>query len=283
MIQVLKSNKLEVEEVRLWQSMLPWVLKQCQEQKVEDTVENKRKILENIIPLIRFPVMQMSDLVQSVSPTGLLPQADLLKLFTWLAKKGTDAEDGDEEKLGFICTPRRGTLKLWGLSSTYKSQNVTLSDKNTIASNTTTANYSYIVADTGGIFKKGKHAWRTSVRSLNTSNQWLLVGIGQFKLYTYNSSYNDNTVYGITSCNNVYRAGVASSVGGGTISLRTGDIIDCLYDADGHKLQFVTNTGQTCMIDNIPEPYGDYAPHYILYLNNSIKVEPIDPKKFGKF
>jgi len=149
MIQVLKSNKLEVEEVRLWQSMIPWVLKQCQEQKVEDTTENKRKILENIIPLIRFPVMQMSDLVQSVSPTGLLPQATLLKLFTFLAKKGTDVEDVDEEKLGFICKPRRGTLKPWGLSSTLKSGNVVLSEKNTVASNTTVANYAFLVGDVG--------------------------------------------------------------------------------------------------------------------------------------
>jgi len=282
MVQILKSNKLEVEEVRLWQSMIPWVLKQCQEQKVEDTTENKRKILENIIPLIRFPVMQMSDLVQSVSPTGLLPQATLLKLFTFLAKKGTDVEDVDEEKLGFICKPRRGTLKPWGLSSTLKSGNVVLSEKNTVASNTTVANYAFLVGDVG--FTKGKHAWRTSVRSLNTSNQWLLVGIGQRKTFTDNSSYNDNTVYGITSCNNVYRAGVATSVGGGTISLRSGDIIDCLYDIDGQKLQFATNTGQTCMIDNIPAPFGiEHAPHYILYLNNTIKVETIDPKKFGKF
>jgi len=283
LIQILKSDKLQVEEVKLWQSIIPWVLKQCHEQGLEDTAENKRQILTDILPLIRFPVMQMSDLVQSVSPTGILPQNAMLKLFTWMASRGsTEVQDDDKSDLGFNTKPRRGTLKQWSFSSTLKSQNVTLSEKNTVASNQIGAVYAFLVGDV--VFAKGKHAWRTTVRTLNNSNQWLLIGIGQRKTFTDNSSYNDTTVYGVTSCNNVYRAGVATSIGGGTLSLRAGDVVDCLYDVDGQKLQYATNTGQTCTIEGVNKSYGgEVGPHYILYLNNSVKVETIPANKFGKF
>jgi len=209
----------------------------------------------------------------------------MLKLFTYMATRGVlSSSDDDEEKndLGFSIKPRQGGLKQWTFSTSQKSTQIALSENNRVASNQSASVYAYLVGDVS--FKKGKHAWRTTVRSLSGSNQWLFVGIGSRKHFTDNSSYNDTSVYGITSCNNVYRAGVAVSTGS-TIALRAGDTLDCLLDIDTRTLRFATSTGQLCTIDNIPVPHDslELGPHYILYLNNSVKVEAISVGKFGKF
>jgi len=225
--------------------------------------------------------MQMSDIVTSVQPVGALPEAQLLKLFTYLASKGASTEEDEKADLGFPTKPRSGWLKKWTFSTTLKGSTVTLAEKNSVATNSS-AIYGYVVGDIG--FSKGKHAWRTTIRSLGTSNQWILIGVASKKTFTDNSSYNDTSLNGMTSCSNVYKAGVAVSLGGSSLNLRNGEIIDVLLDVDTKRLQYATSNGQTAIISDIAQdPTGQYAPHYILYQNNSIKVEAISVSKFGKF
>jgi len=281
LVQILRSEKLEVEEVRLWQSIVPWTIKQLHEQGLEDTVENKRKVTKDIVPHIRFPAMQLSDIVTSVQPTAILPEGVLLKLFTYMASKGSSSETGEPD-FPFPTKPRLGGYKKWTLSTTQKSSNITLSEKNTVASSSAGV-YAYLVGDIS--FKKGKHAWRVSIRAVAASNQWILLGVGAKKNFTDNSSYSDGTVYGVTSCNNIYKGGAATTTTG-TISFGTGAIVDVLFDVDARRLQYATSTGGVTSITDLPpppQPSSEWAPHFILWQNNTIKVDPIPVSKFGKF
>jgi len=75
--RLLGSDLLEVEEVVLFKACVKWG-----ESRTKDKAELK-EMLSDILPLIRFPIMELDQLAANVAPMGLLPEQHLLDLFTY--------------------------------------------------------------------------------------------------------------------------------------------------------------------------------------------------------
>jgi len=81
---LLKSNALSIDENDLVKAVLRWAAAECKRQDKKPSNDNKRDILGDLIYNIRFTEMGMSDIVSTVQSSGLLPQEDLLNLFTYV-------------------------------------------------------------------------------------------------------------------------------------------------------------------------------------------------------
>ena len=53
-----------------------WAVEECKRQNVQTSVPNKRKVLGDCVPLIRFPLMGASDIINVVLPTGILNEQE---------------------------------------------------------------------------------------------------------------------------------------------------------------------------------------------------------------
>jgi len=61
-----------------------WAKGQVRRAKLEDTGENKRKVLGDLLYCIRFPLMTMNDVLAHVQKIGVLTNDEMLKLFTFM-------------------------------------------------------------------------------------------------------------------------------------------------------------------------------------------------------
>jgi len=75
---------LGIEEVDVVSGCLRWAEAECKRQSKKATAENKKEALGDLIYQIRFTEMSMSDVVSTVQSSGILPQEDLLALFTYI-------------------------------------------------------------------------------------------------------------------------------------------------------------------------------------------------------
>jgi len=73
--------------VEIFESIVHWSEAECKRQKLRDTTQNKKAVLEDVIVLIRFPTMQTEEIATKVTPTNLLDQKQVLDLFTYLAQR----------------------------------------------------------------------------------------------------------------------------------------------------------------------------------------------------
>lgn len=75
--EVLKSDQLIVKENELFLKVLDWGKHQLKKEKkdnLKDEKEALKELLDDIFPLIRFPLMSADVLFDSVEPTKLVPQ-----------------------------------------------------------------------------------------------------------------------------------------------------------------------------------------------------------------
>jgi len=257
-----------------------WAAAECKRQNKDASEENMKKALAPVINLIRFPTMELTEMITHVKPTGILTEGQMLILFTYLGAKGGAVSKELEEGLPYPIKPRDGSVRKWTLDAKRKSGQITLSENKTQASNRATF-YSFVLGDVA--FTKGTHAWRVHIVELPASMQWILLGVSQRKTFTDNNSYSDPSMHGITSSKNVYRAGVASTH---ALSFKQGDFVDCLLDLTKNIFQLRASSWSSntvVPIAPVASIGGQYCPHFILYQNNTISVSPISPGRFGRF
>lgn len=77
-------------ELELFEKLLIWAGKECERRKLEANKPNMRKVLQPILPYIRFPTMTMEDVTLQVAPTELLSKDQLLALYVWIGSKPYD-------------------------------------------------------------------------------------------------------------------------------------------------------------------------------------------------
>jgi hypothetical protein len=277
---ILQSERLSADEWQVWNGAVGWAAAECKRLNKDASEENMKKALEPVINLIRFPAMELTEMITHVKPTGILSEGQMLVLFTYLGAKGGAVSKELEEGLPYPTKPRDGSVRKWTLDAKRKSGQITLSENKTQASNRGTF-YSFVLGDVA--FSKGTHAWRVHIIELPASMQWILLGVSQRKSFTDNNSYSDTSMYGITSSKNVYRAGVASTHG---LSFKQGDFVDCLLDLTKNIFQLRASSwssNHVVPIAPVGSIGGQYCPHFILYQNNTISVSPIPPTRFGRF
>eukprot|EP00823_Brevimastigomonas_motovehiculus_P005607 TRINITY_DN4179_c0_g1_i1.p1 TRINITY_DN4179_c0_g1~~TRINITY_DN4179_c0_g1_i1.p1 ORF type:complete len:775 (+),score=229.40 TRINITY_DN4179_c0_g1_i1:61-2385(+) len=82
--QILSSDYLRVDESDLFEATVRWAKEECARQSKQATTENIKSILSDCIPLIRFPIMDLTAFAATVPKSGLLETGDSIGLFKLL-------------------------------------------------------------------------------------------------------------------------------------------------------------------------------------------------------
>ena len=82
--EILKRECLSITEAKLWTGVNDWAETQCSRHALEPTSENKRKVLGDLIFLIRFPIMKPSDFADGPARSGILSEKEVSSIFTYM-------------------------------------------------------------------------------------------------------------------------------------------------------------------------------------------------------
>ncbi|CAG0919200.1 unnamed protein product [Notodromas monacha] len=78
---VLKRNTLRIVEAKLFQAVLLWSKAECERQKLQCTPENQRVVLDEVLPLIRFPLMTIEEFATGPAQSQVLSDREMVNLF----------------------------------------------------------------------------------------------------------------------------------------------------------------------------------------------------------
>jgi len=264
---IIKSSKLAIDEIDLFKGVLRWSIAECKRKGLKDDAGSRKTVLKDIIPLIRFPIMQMEDVATFVSPSGMLDSSQLLEIFTYLGQP-----DNKKPKSIFPTGPRAGAVDKWGMASDFKSQSIVLTNKYQSAKNTNT-NYGYVLGATA--WTRGVHCWRI-VRD-NGGTQWFFAGVSKKEQHP-DASTTTADVYGFSSAAQKLVGGQASNY---QCNLTSGPL-DVTLDCDKGTLSILNLTGGVRHdLQGLPKGTA-WVPHFDLFQNQSITVTPIKLKEVGK-
>jgi len=267
-MSILKSGKLAIDEIDLFQGVLRWSVSECKRQNLDSKTENKKTILKDVLPLIRFPTMNMEDIATSVSPSGLLEAAQLLEIFTYLGQP-----DNKKPKTQFPTQARSGSVDKWTIDPSIKTSTNVLSNNN-LTCRSTGGSHSYCLGSQ--VWTKGKYAWRITRDSGGT--QWFLVGVSKKESHQ-DTSYNQATVWALSSANQRYMGGVSSTM---TSNFNNGPI-DVLLDCDEGKCTIVNLTSPSTPYELTGIPKNTpLCAHFGPHSNQQFSVQPIKPRQFGQ-
>merc|ERR1712137_627584 len=98
---ILQSDRLGVREITIFRACLRWAECECKRQRLPPNKENKRQVLRDVYPHIRFPLVTTEEVVEEVVPSGVLTSEELVQLFSFLC-----AKPGHQPELIFSSQPR---------------------------------------------------------------------------------------------------------------------------------------------------------------------------------
>ena len=87
---ILKRDSLRTPEIRIYNAVINWSKAQCAEKAGggdQVTIEGQKEVLRNILPLIRFPIMNSTDFGTGPAAGGFLEQTDIIDCFMYQASK----------------------------------------------------------------------------------------------------------------------------------------------------------------------------------------------------
>eukprot|EP00823_Brevimastigomonas_motovehiculus_P003374 TRINITY_DN204_c0_g1_i2.p1 TRINITY_DN204_c0_g1~~TRINITY_DN204_c0_g1_i2.p1 ORF type:complete len:583 (+),score=186.24 TRINITY_DN204_c0_g1_i2:18-1766(+) len=96
-----RNGYLNCEEYELFAAVRDWAKTECKRQKIEYDIDEEKKILKNVLPHIRFPLFDVSQLAE-VSSLGLLDPTDMVNLFQFKATQSKSI------KIPFVSAIRQG-------------------------------------------------------------------------------------------------------------------------------------------------------------------------------
>lgn len=75
---------------------MAWSRKECHRNGIDETPENQRSVLGNVLSHIRFPTMSLREFAHDVSRSGILSAEDRCAIFEYLACRGEcEVDDAD--------------------------------------------------------------------------------------------------------------------------------------------------------------------------------------------
>jgi len=92
-----------IDEGDLWSAVDKWAAAQVKKTGKKADGPAKREVLGTTLNLIRFPLIEMTDLCTKVQPANVLSQEELLSLFTYAA-----APEDAKPKTAFVSREREG-------------------------------------------------------------------------------------------------------------------------------------------------------------------------------
>eukprot|EP00808_Paulinella_micropora_P022215 g51634.t1 len=105
----LSCPELDATEIEIFKAVLAWGATQLEKQKAEgDTGATLKSVLRDVLPLIRFPTMELKEIAAVVAPAEVLDLPVLTQLFTYAALAGPGDRTGAIPELlkGFPSEPR---------------------------------------------------------------------------------------------------------------------------------------------------------------------------------
>jgi len=106
LMSLLENDQLATDEVQVFQACQRWAKAEAKRKEMSDKPEDIAKILVDVLPLIRFPTMEVSEIAGTVSTSGLLSQDQLLQLFQYVSI--ADEKERDRFSINFPTKPREG-------------------------------------------------------------------------------------------------------------------------------------------------------------------------------
>ncbi|KAL3093490.1 hypothetical protein niasHS_004676 [Heterodera schachtii] len=89
---ILERDLLRSSEIKIWNAALRWSDEQCRQKGIECSAENRRKMLDPVLPNIRFPLIPKEDFTKSVVSTDVLTREERFGVFQhYFDRKLSDA------------------------------------------------------------------------------------------------------------------------------------------------------------------------------------------------
>jgi hypothetical protein len=101
---LVKGDGLDVEEYALFEAVIAWGKAELKRQKIDDDSKALKKVLEDILPLVRLPCLSITQIVSNLASSGLVDSEMILKLCSYAGT--TKEEDRKKISLPFKTTPR---------------------------------------------------------------------------------------------------------------------------------------------------------------------------------
>lgn len=269
LLQILRSDRLALEELQLFLAVLQWAEAECGRQLLDATPENVRTVLgQELVSLIRFPAMKLVDIANHVKPSGVLSTSQLLEVYTYIS-----SPSHAKPVSSFITEHRRGEVEHWSLDPELRSDTVTLKNDNLTAVNDHPS-AAYCLGTHS--WKEGVHAWRVT-RDKATSAP-LFLGVSERKTFTL-PKLTQPGLWGVSSANQKFTNGVPATT---SSDLNDGPI-DVLLDVGAGELIIVNlhnNKGHKVSGIEASSPLLPFF-YFGLRCPQQVSIMPISLRAFG--
>ncbi|KAL3122471.1 hypothetical protein niasHT_006351 [Heterodera trifolii] len=79
--EILERDQLRISEIEIWNAALHWADEQCRQNDIECSADNRGKMLDKVLPNIRFPLIPKEDFTKSVVSTGVLTIEEVISVY----------------------------------------------------------------------------------------------------------------------------------------------------------------------------------------------------------
>jgi hypothetical protein len=176
LLSIVKRDTLNVEEGGLFEAVVAWAKVEAKKNDAGSDAESLRKVLADVLPHIRFPVMSTTDIASKVSPTGILDSQQTLELFTYLASKAGNKDTKPGSSLKFPTKERTGRKKPNWFSWDRSAMNYSLTLSQDGMTVTSTASQYQTIFGNAEI-KTGTHEFEIYLSAVNAQTYACIIGV----------------------------------------------------------------------------------------------------------
>ncbi|KAH8388270.1 hypothetical protein KR093_002318 [Drosophila rubida] len=84
---ILSRETLNCKEIHLFEAALNWAINACEKMSIDETSQNKRRVLGQALHLIRIPTMTLEEFANGVAQTGILTSQETIDMFLHFTAK----------------------------------------------------------------------------------------------------------------------------------------------------------------------------------------------------
>eukprot|EP00823_Brevimastigomonas_motovehiculus_P008045 TRINITY_DN72_c0_g1_i1.p1 TRINITY_DN72_c0_g1~~TRINITY_DN72_c0_g1_i1.p1 ORF type:complete len:473 (-),score=135.31 TRINITY_DN72_c0_g1_i1:282-1700(-) len=245
MIAFVKSDVMALPEIDLFELVVEWGTRQLKLQKEKSLEE----VLKKITPLIRFTLMSMVDFSSKVATSGVLPQTQVLDLFSYFGLSAAASKHKNKtvplpsSVRHLVTTPRVSGASAYEWDALSAHTALTISNKTTMTKNYADDNWRAARA-TKPLPQKGKVAFAIKVVNFPKSdNSWAInIGVNILSKFNNSTALGGDSDHGWAYIANGQKC--HHSGGGQTYcgkKYKADDVITCELNNTDHTLTFYQN------------------------------------------
>ncbi|KAL7730550.1 hypothetical protein ACLKA6_000546 [Drosophila palustris] len=84
---ILSRETLNCKEIHLFEAALNWAINACEKMSIDETSQNKRRVLGQALHMIRIPTMTLEEFANGVAQTGILTSQETIDMFLHFTAK----------------------------------------------------------------------------------------------------------------------------------------------------------------------------------------------------